>query len=195
VQRLSNHHSGGLEPVGTLAHNRGWERVMHLSGYSLPKLVTCLAAVMTVAAGTPNRVCRCPDGRLMHFCPGFLVGPSGCCCSTAGCCDRCPFAGPSDTGRSCCLHRQAEHSGFGHEARSKPIVTGATCVRSMSAEFVDGRADEAERYRARWNVSPFADGLTSADPDLVPPVRAAHPEKRFHQAPPDLYILLCHFTN
>lgn len=54
-----------------------------------------LTAVMTLVAGAPRLVCRCPDGHTKPFCFGFTSEKSSCCCG-GSCC--------SKEGGSCCCH-------------------------------------------------------------------------------------------
>lgn len=44
-----------------------------------------LTAVMTLIAGTPHLVCRCPNGRVKPFCFALLSGKNGGCCDGPCC--------------------------------------------------------------------------------------------------------------
>jgi len=51
------------------------------------KACVWLTAAMTVAAGMPHFVCRCPDRRAGQLAAGDESKQAGCCCGGCGCCN------------------------------------------------------------------------------------------------------------
>ena len=179
---------------------------MYLLGAALTKLLAMLAAVMTVTAGLPSFQCRCPDGRVKLFCQGNASSPSGCCC-TAGdssspeaksCCHEAKKAnGPEPKAakkRSCCTHSNSESpKGPGRDG-PRLAVKAACCVKTVvaapavySVENSGVPVHESGDTLVLWELVPVPPHIASGAP-----LTRSHP--RFLTAPPDLVVVLCHFT-
>lgn len=164
---------------------------MFLPGNPPTNVLAVLAAVATAVAAVPHPQCVCPDGRAKLFCTGASAY-GGCCCSApsglpgaAACCD--PAVGKP---RSCCGHTD---SSCPPAQGAGPTVVGACgCKRSVvvpSAAAVFEEVGDDSR----------ADGGTAGGWDSVPEVArgmapTARPAQRSPLPPPDLVVLLCHFT-
>jgi hypothetical protein len=179
---------------------------MYLLGTTLTKLLAVVAALMTVAAGVPRTECHCPDGRVKLFCHGTSSNPSGCCCATA--CSSSP-----DARASCCEAGKATARGT-KAAKKRP------CCAQAHAEPPKGPGTDGGRLLGKTACctktvvpAPAADTAVTTGilvhqavdvldlgtiPLVVPHVVAnaavARPPPGSLTPPPDLVVVLCHFT-
>lgn len=166
---------------------------MTLLGGIPVKVLATVTAALTVAAGAPRVQCVCPDGRVKPFCTDHPA--RGCCCSQGTaydsaaanpCC--CTAASRTD---SCCGHAcPSTHSmpaGWNTAVNAcgcqKSVVTGAATV---AAE------DEAGKRSRSQDAAPAARALPPADTGRAG--EFARVGQRHRIPPPDLVVLLCHFT-
>ena len=181
---------------------------MYLLGATLTKLLATLAAVMTVTAGLPGFECRCPDGRVKLFCQGNASSPSGCCCAAGDssfpeakscCCEAKKANGQEPRAaekRSCCTHSHAESQKGPGSDGPQLEVKATCCVKTVvAATPVDSVADAGTGVA----VHQLGDTFILWEPSPVPPSVAsgtatARPPPGFLTAPPDLIVILCHFT-
>lgn len=183
---------------------------MYLLGATLTKFLATLAAILTVTAGLPNFQCRCPDGRVMHFCNGKASSPSGCCCDTGSssspeaksCCCEAKKANtrePTATSkRPCCAQSEkpSKDRQQGSDGDSSQLaIKAACCVKSVvAAPVVDSIPTTGSPLHqvidtlVLWSPALDASSLVFAD------VVATRPPPRFLATPPDLVVVLCHFT-
>lgn len=177
---------------------------MYLLGTTLTKLLATVAAVMTVTAGLPRTECRCPDGRIKLFCHGNTSAPSGCCataCSSSPdanpcCCEAKKANTPGATvakERPCCAHAHAGPKGSGGGGHPA-LVKASCCVKTVvAAPAVDSVENTGTPVHQTIDV------LALGVPTLVVPhatadVVATHSPPLLSTAPPDLVVVLCHFT-
>lgn len=177
---------------------------MYLLGVTLTKYIATLTALLTVTAGLPHLQCQCPNGQVMFFCQGNTSSPSGCCCATGGssateinlcCCSPKKEKAQNLAAvkhRSCCTHSTDDLQHDGGKDNSVPVVKAPSCVKTVVA------ADPAYTI-ANTDIQPWADSLASWEevyflPTLVLAPAAAHSPPEFHPTPPDLVVILCHFT-
>jgi hypothetical protein len=94
-----------------------------------------LTAIMTLVAGTPHFVCRCPNGNVKPFCFAFLSGKNG------GCCDG-----------SCCSASQVDE-GKGFAALASFSATGikksCCCCKTHQEKASDPSRTDANLGNAR----------------------------------------------
>lgn len=167
---------------------------MYPFGGALTKLLATVAAFMTVTTGVPRVQCVCSDGRVKLFCPG--PSASGCCCAGPSSPDT-PGAGPRSYGatrgtRTCCARAAnsppTRPAGDGLERAGK----ACGCERTMVAAPVAYTAEHAgEASQIEPDASVSRD-VTSDTPEQT--ARLARVKSRLLHPPPDLVILLCHFT-
>lgn len=178
---------------------------MYLLGATLTKLLATLAAVMTVTAGMPSFQCRCPDGRVKLFCQGNTSSPSGCCCATGDstspgkscCCEakKANAQGPKAAKkRSCCAQshgeRQQPTGSDGHRLAAKDGCCVKTVVAAPAVDSVEGTGvpvHQSGDTLVLWELAPVPPPVTSG-------AAAARSPPGFHATPPDLVVILCHFT-
>jgi hypothetical protein len=176
---------------------------MFLLGGTVTKFLATLAAIMTVTAGLPSFQCRCPDGRVKLFCQGI---DSLGCCGTAD-------ESPSPEAKSCCEKKANEQKA--QAAKKHSCCTGSECVPQQSSGRDGGSqivvkatccvktlvADSPVYSVADPSVPVHHSGDTLITWELVPLLSsvatatlAAHSPPGFFTSPPDLVIILCHFT-
>lgn len=167
---------------------------MYPFGGALTKLLATVAALMTVTTGAPRIQCVCPDGRVKLFCPG--PSASGCCCAGPSSPDT-PGAGPRSRGapggaQSCCTRAAnsppARPAGDGL-ARAEKVCGCERTVGTAPVAYAAERAGEASQIDPDASVS--WDATSDTPEQTARPVRV---ESRLLHPPPDLVILLCHFT-
>lgn len=157
---------------------------MHLLGGIEAKLLAAAVAVMSVATGLPRVQCVCPDGRV-HL---FWGGPSPpCCCAAHTCCSG--DAEPSGQAPACCARvTQGTPPGDGH-AQACGLCACERTVVSAPPQLLpqdDGGSPRGEPATA------LAWGLSASLPEQ--PVRRTLFRSEARRGPPDLVIVLCHFT-
>jgi len=175
---------------------------MYLLGVTLTKFLATLAAIMTVTAGLPSFQCRCPDGRVKLFCQGN--DSSGCCGAvdessspeTKSCCEKKANVQKPHPGKkhSCCAGSEcAPQQGDGRES-SQIVVKATCCVKTLVTDSpVYSVADPSIPVHQSgdtlivWEPVPL---LTSLALGKI----AARSLPGFVTSPPDLVIILCHFT-
>src|SRR5262245_24390603 len=110
---------------------------MALVGSTASAYLTCLTAVMTVVAGLPHYVCRCPNGDIKSYCLGVGCGGQTCCLPSVRQTDRRASLGSpverTETAGCCCHH--VEPSGEPPEGQSLGIGAGC-CVRTPAPAAV-----------------------------------------------------------
>jgi hypothetical protein len=160
---------------------------------------------MTATAGLPYNECRCPDGRIKLLCHGTTSNPSGCCCATAcsSSSDAKPCCGAKKAtaqgskaakNRPCCAHAHAEPpKGPGGDSSSLVVKT-TCCTKTVVAAPA---ADSVETTDTP--VLQAIDLLALGEPAVVVPKVLAdavgtRPPPHLLTAPPDLVLVLCHFT-
>ena len=163
-------------------------------GGALTRLLATVAAFMTVTTGVPRVQCVCPDGRVKLFCPG--PSASGCCCAGPSSPDT-PGAGPPSCGvtrgtRTCCTRAASSPptrpTGDGLARAGKACGCERTVVAAPGA-YTAEHAGEASQIDPDASVS--WDATSDTPEQTARPVRV---ESRLLHPPPDLVILLCHFT-
>jgi len=180
---------------------------MYLLGAALTKFLATLAAVMTVTAGLPSFQCRCPDGRVKLFCQGNASSPSGCCCAAGdssspeakSCCSEATKANgqePKAAKKRSCCHSYCDPKQDSDSDGQRVAVKAACCVKTIVAaapvySVVDSGTGVA--------VHQFSDALALWAPAFVPShaasgTAAARSPPGFLTTPPDLVVILCHFT-
>jgi hypothetical protein len=179
---------------------------MYLLGATQTKFIATITALLTVTAGLPHLQCQCPNGQVMLFCQGNTSSPSGCCCATSGssaseikacCCSTKKEKAQklaSVKHRSCCTHSTDDLQHVAGKDNSVPVVKAPSCVKTVVA------ADPADTIaNAGIPIQPGACVLASWEPVyILPTVFLAPVSTRsppgFHPTPPDLVVILCHFT-
>lgn len=167
---------------------------MFSSGGELVKLLATVAAFMTVTSGVPRVQCVCPDGRIKLFCPG--PSASGCCCAGPSTPDT-PEAGQWSCGatggtRTCCTHAANSPPTRPTDDGLDWVEKACGCERTVVAAPVAYTAEHAgEASQIEPDASVSRD-VISATPEQS--ARLMRVESRFLRPPPDLVILLCHFT-
>ncbi len=166
---------------------------MYLLGATFTKILAMLAAVMTMTAGMPRVQCRCPDGRIKLFCQGNTS--SGCCCaadrSSSPEAKSCCCAAKK---HSCCTYPEgAPQQGTGRNGPEN-VVKAACCVKTLVSDapvysVVDpGVLDhQSGDMLVLWEPLP-------ALPSVVSGAGTARSPPGFLISPPNLVIILCHFT-
>ena len=168
---------------------------MCLLGAALTRLLATAAAFATVTAGLPHVQCVCPDGRVKLFCPGPIG--SGCCCRIAP-----PASGPARAEPNCC---RAVGGCPGCCARVTPAPLAGSagdeqakadgcrgCVRTVVADPAAYAAEDAgDAARTQAHTPVTLSGTSVASEQAADIIRL---EPRYLLPPPDLVVVLCHFT-
>lgn len=157
---------------------------MHLLGGIEAKLLAAAVAVMSVVTGLPRVQCVCPDGRV-HL---FWGGPSApCCCAAHACCSG--DTEPSGRAPACCARAaQGTPPGDGHAQAGGSCACERTVVSAPPQHLPqdDGGSPRGEPAPA------LAWGLSVSLPEH--PVGRTLLRSEARRGPPDLVIVLCHFT-
>jgi hypothetical protein len=179
---------------------------MYLLGATLTKFIATITALLTVTAGLPHLQCQCPNGQVMLFCQGNTSSPSGCCCATSGssateikacCCSTKKEKAQklaSVKHRSCCTHSTGDLQHDTGKDNSVPVVKAPSCMKTVVT------ADPTYTIaNADIPIQPGAGMLVGWEPVYIPPTlllapAAARLPPKFHPTPPDLVVILCHFT-
>jgi len=121
---------------------------MDTMGKTVRGIAIWVTAIMTLIAGTPHFVCRCPNGNVKPFCFAVPIGTTGCCCGGACC---------SSGGSSCCCAKNGSTIGSTDERggacgeKSRDVVNTAdvslqasskTCTKTV-AQLQDQTASSA----------------------------------------------------
>ena len=181
---------------------------MYLLGATLSKVLATVAAIMTVTAGLPSFQCRCPDGRVKLFCQGSVSSSSGCCCATGcssstedePCCCGAKKANsqepnPAKT-RSCCTHTVSTPQKQPGTDAPQLVVKANCCVKTVvAAAPVDSVADASTGGAVHQpGDAPVLWAPAFVPPHVVTGTNSARSPPGFLAAPPDLVVVLCHFT-
>lgn len=167
---------------------------MYPQGGIRARLLAAVAAFMAVTAGVPRVQCVCPDGRVKFFCLGRSA--SGCCCSASS----APTS--AEANPRCCLAACGSLTPRTHAAPESPPapadegeigpVKTCGCVRTVVAEaaaYVAQEVGDASRFQpdvlVTWEVTLVASEQTA---------RLAQTAPRLLIPPPDLIVVLSHFT-
>jgi hypothetical protein len=150
--------------------------------------VVWLTAAMTLVAGSPHFVCRCPDGSLKPYCLGFVSKATGSCCGG------CRAAAATEYGKAkpkcCCCHQGTPPKGK-LPARGAN-AQGAGCSRTLAqATFAaaDSRTTVSKDHTS--HALPALDMPAVADLAFMEPGRSSG---QAHCLPPpvDRVIALQH---
>jgi hypothetical protein len=167
---------------------------MTLLGGTLTKLLTTVAAFMTVTAGVPRFECVCLDGTAKPFCPGRSA--AGRCCAGPSIPDstevnhRCCQA--RDTSTACCAGASPASCGRPTGEGHAQAIKACGCQRTVVADSLAYTAEKLGNGNQVEAVSVVARAVTLVGSEQSVGSRPA--ERRFLQPPPDLVIVLCHFA-
>lgn len=180
---------------------------MYLLGKALTKLLATVAAVMTATAGVPSTQCRCPDGRIKFFCHGNASSPSGCCCATAcspapettPCCrepKKANAQGKAAKKRPCCGRTPAEPPKESGSDAPPPAVKATCCVKAVVALPAADSIVPTGWSPVDQSIEPLALGesIRCVPSPVAADAAVARPPPELLTTPPDLVIVLCHFT-
>lgn len=166
---------------------------MNHFGDTATRLLAMVAALMTATSGVPRVECVCPDGRVRLFCAGPPI--SGCCC-----------AGTSTLDPAAAGHRRS--AARGAWSCCAPVVKRAPTCPAGDGQARAERACgcESRLVGAPVSIVPEHAGAASQlGPGALPlwEVIAVSPGQAAWRVrvmlgtigrPPDLVVLLCHFT-
>ncbi|MHB1424310.1 MAG: hypothetical protein ACYC3I_14140 [Gemmataceae bacterium] len=104
-----------------------------------------LTAMMTLIAGIPHFVCRCPNGNVKPFCLALLSAKTACC-RDGSCCSASPaddetglvtHVSPSTpVAKKTCCCRNADREDAGSGSRTEAQFKKAGCQRVLAAAAV-----------------------------------------------------------
>ena len=155
---------------------------MSFSGTKARVASACLMAVVTLTAGVPRLLCRCPDGHLRLYCSG--VCPRS---AARGTCWARPPATPAPATTSCCCHAARVTT----EAPAGCRVDGTGCTRLLPGP--DDGAVAPERSDAPVDAPAAGVFARAEPPDLLLTAGRDGIARHAHlRSPPtDLLTTLC----
>lgn len=161
-----------------------------------------LTAAMTLVAGIPHFICRCPNGQTKPFCLGLSSEETPCCCE--GAC--CASSTKEDQGSECsCCKAKATRQRAGPESScgkdtalgrlSQDVhVSDSGCSRTLAQP-----EDRTPPTQGKSLTTDIPAGASLASPVAVDASAPATPHARqllwegHHLPPVDLLIALQHF--
>src|SRR5262245_32525650 len=155
-----------------LTRQQEWKRIsmmMKLSRSIALATVVWTTAAMSLVAGFPHLVCRCPDGRVKPYCLGFLQGTSSCCEAARPAEEHrhtsSAATAESDQQPPCCC-RDPEEQSDPEPAAPGDRVEGTSCTRTLTQP---ADADPAQVKSVAGTDAAFFVALPpSADLALLP---------------------------
>ncbi len=115
--------------------------------------IVLLTAAMTLVAGSPHFVCRCPNGQVKPFCLGFTSKTTGCCCDGTCCCSSTP-------GKSCCCGQS--------DAPAGPASQESCCLQHRDQQSTESQG-------TTWQVGRVRCTKTMAQPPVFVSVSPKSP--------------------
>jgi hypothetical protein len=168
-----------------------------------------LTAVMTLIAGSPHIVCRCPNGNIKLFCLGPSVrttrtdSKKAMCCCNGKCCGaaeakecRCGGSGASDcrVAASCCASAH-DRQPAGKDPKVEIGVRATCCAKTLVQPKLVSTSHQKTGIATDEALAQvlFLDAVQSSAPLGEKP---SHAGLQAHQRPPptDLIVVLLHLV-
>ncbi len=164
---------------------------MYLLGTTFTKFLAGVAAVMSLTMAVPSFECLCPDGRVIHFCPGGHCNAGRCGEGCSSFKNAKAASLPDGAMHLCCTHLDTSSQS---ESSKGLAVTSSPCARTVSFDTTDVAIEDTRvavdivRHAAVWSEAAVELPALSATAFL------SVSRTPYRLTPPDLTVLFCHFT-